>query len=148
MLSSIVRRDPSEGVVSLQNAMDRLFRDSLVTPALPGRENQSAVALDVYETDDDLVVKASVPGIKPEDIKVTIVANTVTIEGETKCDEEVKAESYVYRERSFGRFRRLVTLPRSVSPDDASAEFENGVLTLTVPKAKEAKTRSIKIVAK
>ena len=144
---SLTRRQPLREMVSLHRTLEDAFSQPFVRPGLWGLRG-SYPALDVYETPDDVVVKAVVPGIKPEDIKVTIVANTLTIEGETKWDEEVKAESYVYRERSFGRFRRLVTLPRSVSPDDASAEFENGVLTLTVPKAKEAKTRSIKIVAK
>ena len=148
MLSSIVRREPHQGVLSLQHAMDRLLRESYVSPETVGRKDLSTVALDVYETDDALVIKAAVPGIRPEDIKVTVVGTTVSIEGETESKDEVTAENYVLRERCFGRFGRSVTLPRSVNPDGATAEFEHGVLTLCIPKAEEAKTRSIKITAK
>jgi HSP20 family protein len=148
MSSMMVGREPYQGVLSLQNAMDRLLRDSFVGPSTAGRRDLASVALDVYETDEELVVKATVPGIKPEDIKVTVVGSTVTIEGETKCEDEVTEEHYVLRERSFGRFSRSVTLPRSVNAEGATAEFEHGVLTLSIPKAEEAKTRSIKIKAK
>lgn len=147
-MSSLIRREPFEGMMSLQRAMDRLLEESFVRPSLFDRAFGSDVALDVYETDDDIVLKASVPGVKPEDIKITMVGNTVSIEGEVKSENEVKEDRYLCRERRYGKFSRSVTLPKNVAADKASAEFENGVLTLTVPKVEEAKAKSIKIKVK
>lgn len=147
-MSSLIRREPFEGMMSLQRAMDRLLEESFVRPSLFDRVFGSDVALDVYETDDDIVLKASVPGVKPEDIKITLVGNTVSIEGEVKKEDEVQEECYLCRERRYGKFSRSVTLPKNVAADKASAEFENGVLTLTVPKVEEAKAKSIKVKVK
>jgi len=104
--------------------------------------------VDIYETKDDVVVKASLPGVKPEDIEVSVVGDTLTIKGEVKEEKDIKEENYIRKERRYGSFCRSFTLPVSVDADKATAEFENGVLTLTLPKAEEVKPKTIAIKAK
>jgi len=144
-MSSLMRREPFEGAVSLQKAMDRLFGESLVRPSLAQDMN---LALDMYETDENIVVKLAVSGVKPEDIEVTVVGDTLTIKGEIKAEGEVQERSYHLRERRYGKFTRSVTLPTPVQVDKTTAEFENGILTLTAPKREEAKPRTVEIKAR
>lgn len=146
---SITRWEPFRDLISLREAMDRLLEESWVRPRrgwlLPTEET---LAVDIYETDDNVVVKTSVPGIKPEDIDITITGNTLTIAGETKAEEKVEEENYIRRERRYGRFSRSLTLPSSVEGEKAEASFEQGILTLTIPKAEEAKPKAIKVKSK
>lgn len=144
---SLKRWEPFEDLVSLRDAMNRLFEESWVRPrggwvwpSLTG-----TLAIDMYETDQAIVVKTSVPGMDPDDIDITIHGDTLTIAGESQVDEEVKEENYIRRERRYGSFSRSVALPGGVLADKAEAEFENGMLTLTIPKAEEAKPKSIKV---
>ncbi len=143
---SIVRWEPFRDFMTLREAMDRLFEESFVRPR---REwvapAEATLALDMYETEDSVVVKSAVPGIKPDDIDITISGNILSISGETKVEEEVKEEDYIRRERRYGSFSRTVTLPEALEPDKAEASFEDGVLTLNIPKAPEAKPKVIKI---
>ena len=90
----------------------------------------------------------STPGVKPEDIDVSVVGDTLTIKGETKSEEQFEEGSYIRKERHFGSFQRTFSLPASVASDKAKAEFENGVLTLTLPKTEAAKPKSIKVTMK
>jgi len=143
-MNSLMRWDPFGEVVSLQRAMDRLMEENF--PLLRGRITD--LALDMYETDQDVVVKTAVPGVKPEDIEVTLVGNTLSIKGETKVEEKVEEKDYIRRERRYGKFARTVALPAHVVADQAKAEFENGVLTLTIPKKEEAKPKTIEVKAK
>ena len=106
-----------------------------------------AVPVDVYQQDANIIVKAPLPGVKPEDIDISVVGDTLTIRGEMKQEREVKEEDYVRRERRFGAFSRTVSLPTPVNTSKANATFENGVLTLTLPVAEEAKPKQIKIKA-
>ncbi len=144
---SIVRWEPFRDMMTLREAMDRLFEESFVSPRR--REwlapAETAVALDMYETEDAVVIKSSIPGVKPEDVDITVTGNTLSISGETKEEEEVKEENFIRRERRYGAFSRSVTLPEGVKADEAEANFEDGVLTLTVPKAPEAKPKVIKV---
>jgi len=105
------------------------------------------VPVDIYRENSNLVVKAPLPGVKPEDIDVTVVGETLTIRGETKEEKEVKEENVIRRERRFGAFSRTVDLPAPVDANKAKATFENGVLTLTLPVAEEAKPKEIKVQA-
>lgn len=105
-------------------------------------------ALDVYETDDAVVAKLSVPGVKPEQIEVTLTQNVLQIKGRIEQEEKVQEEQYLHRERTYGHFSRTVTLPGELNAGGATAEFEDGVLTLTVPKAEAAKAKSVQIKAK
>jgi len=147
---SIVRWEPLREMMSLREAMDRLFEESFVSPRR--REwmtpAETPLALDVYETDDDLVVKSSIPGVKPEDVDISITGNTLTISGETKEEEEIKEENYIRRERRYGSFSRSVALPQGLKTEDAEAEFEDGVLKLSIPKAPETKPKTIKVKGK
>jgi HSP20 family protein len=150
MARNLVRWEPWSDLVSLREAMDRLFEESVVRPragwlAPLGAEG---LAVDMYETDDDVVVKTAVPGIKSEDIDVSITGDIVTIKGETKAEEKVEEANYIRQERRYGAFSRSLSLPSTVVADKATAEFENGVLTLTLPKAEEVKPKTIKVKAK
>ena len=149
-MSNIVRWEPFRELVSLREAMDRLFEESFVRPG-GGRLAPAGMeipAVDMYQTDDAVVVKSAIPGIKPEDIDISITGDTLTIRGETRVEEEVNEENYIRRERRYGSFCRSLALPLPVVTEKAEAEFENGVLTLTLPKAEEVKPKAIKIKAK
>jgi HSP20 family protein len=137
-------------MVSLREAMDRLFEESFLRPGLFGMGDSPAAALpvDLYETDSDVVVKATVPGIKPEDIEVTITGDLLTIKGEFKSEEKTEKRNYLRQERRFGSFCRQVGLPSSVDTANAKATFEQGVLTLELPKVEPARAKTVKIVAK
>ena len=145
---AITRWDPFSDMLSLRQAMDRLFEDAWVRPGgvMRGEASEGgALPLDIHETGDELVVTASLPGVKPEDIEVTIQGDMLRIQGETKREEEVKDDQFHRRERRFGRFYREVALPMSVKTDAVQAQFENGILKLHLPKAEEAKARRIQI---
>ena len=136
--------------MSLREAMDRLFEESVVRPragwlAPLGAES---LAVDMYETDDKVVVKTAVPGIESEDIDVSITGDVLTIKGETKAEEKVEKANYIRQERRYGAFSRSLSLPSMVVADKATAEFEDGVLTLTLPKAEEVKPKTIQVKAK
>jgi HSP20 family protein len=108
----------------------------------------TSLAVDMYETDQDVVVKSAVPGIKPDDIDITITGDTLTIKGETKAEEKVEETNYIRQERRYGAFARSLPLPTAIVAEKAKAEFEDGMLTLTLPKAEEVKPKSIKVKAK
>jgi len=145
---AIKRWDPFREMITLREAMDRLFEESFVRPTIAPLGREGTLAVDVLETDSNFVVTASVPGLKPEDLNVSVVGDTVTISGKVK--EEVKEEDarYIYRERRFGSFNRTLTLPAPLNPDKAEAVIENGILTLTLPKAEVARPKAIKVKTK
>ncbi|MBI3733716.1 MAG: Hsp20/alpha crystallin family protein [Chloroflexi bacterium] len=150
-MANLVRWEPFNDVVLLRDPMDRLFEQSFIQPRffLSGRKVATGrLPLDVTENADELVVKASVPGIKPEDIEITVVGDTLTIKGETKAENKQEKENYLLQERRWGSFQRTFTLPMLVQADKARAEFEHGVLTLTLPKADEIKPKQIKVALK
>ena len=149
-MSSLIRWEPLRDFVSLRDAMDRLFEDSFVTPQRGWLAPLRAadLAMDLYETNDEVVVKATLPGVKPEEVDITITGNTLTIRGESKQENEIKEENYIRRERRSGSFSRSVTLPGGLKSDKAEATFEDGVLTLKVPKSEEIKPKSIKVKPK
>jgi len=137
-------------MTSLRDAMDRLFEDAFIQPGwfAPVWGAAEMLPVDVYETDDQLVVKATVPGVKPEEIEVTITGDLLTIKGEFKQEGKVEKPNYLRQERRFGSFCRQVGLPAGVSTEKAKATFENGVLTLEMPKAEAVKPKTVKVVAK
>lgn len=151
MASNIVRWEPLRDMMSLREAMDRLFEESVVGPGWAPRwsaESTGTLAVDVIENDDGFVLKAPVPGVKPEEIDITIVGNSITIKGETKSEEKIEEANYLRRELRYGSFQRSLTLPVEVEASKAEAIFENGVLNLTLPKAEAVKPKSIKITIK
>jgi HSP20 family protein len=149
-MANITRYDPLGEMVSLRSAMDRLFEDSFIYPvarANGGMSDGLTPALDVHETADEIVVTASLPGMKSDDLDITMTGQTLTLKGELKADEQVSRDQYLYRERRFGSFSRTLQLPVRVQGDRAQASFTDGVLTLSIPKAEEVKPRQIRINA-
>ena len=147
---TIVRRpSPFGELLTLRSAMDRLFEDSFVRPrqwtALFDRDAGSLVPLDVSSTADELLVEASLPGWKPEDVEITVEGGTLTISGHSADEDERRDEGVLVREIRRGSFSRSITLPEGLEPDKASATFENGILTLRVPRAEQVKPRQIRI---
>ena len=147
---AIERWHPLTELMSLRQAMDRLFEDSFVRPsrALAVLGEAATPTLDVYQTPNEIVVKAALPGLKPEDVSIDITGETLTIQGESKVEQETKKKDYLYQERRWGAFSRSVVLPSWLKPDKAEATMEDGVLTLTIPKAEEVKPKTIKVKAK
>lgn len=147
---AIERWQPFSELMSLRQAMDKLFEDSFVRPsrALAAIGEATVPALDVYQTPDEVVVKATLPGSKPEDVSIDITGEMLTIKGETKAEQEINREDYLYQERRYGVFSRSVVLPSGLKTDKAEATMEDGVLTLTIPKAEEVKPKAIKVKAK
>jgi HSP20 family protein len=138
--------DPFREAVSLRDAMNALLQESFIRPgSLLPHDGSAVLPLDVNETENDFVIKASMPGVKPEDVQITARGDTLTIRGESKSEEEKKDERWHLRERRFGAFERSLALGAPISADQAQAHYEDGVLTLTMPKAEEARPRQIKI---
>ena len=146
-MSNLVKWEPFRDLISLREAMDRLFEESFVRPRAgwPRPQEVGAIVVDMYETDEAVVVKAALPGVKAEDLDISLTGDTLTIRGETEREGETQEENYLYRERYFGAFSRSLALPKHVVSKDAEAEFENGVLVLTLPKAEEVKPKAIKV---
>lgn len=148
-MTMLTRYNPVGEVLSLKQAMDRLFEDSFVNPTgwMTIAGGELSPAIDMWETPDEIIVSASLPGIAPENVEITLTGQTLTLRGEIQADEEVSRDQYVLRERRYGTFHRQLTLPVRVDGDNAQATFANGVLRLSVPKAPEVKPRHIEIKA-
>ena len=140
-MTTLIRWNPRRH--RLINEFDRLFE----APALWQTPRNWGLALDVTEKDDVYTVKASVPGLEPDDIEITLEDNTLTIKGEFEREEEAENERYHLRERRSGSFSRTVNFPILVNAEAVEANYEQGVLTLTVPKAEEVKPKRIAIKA-
>lgn len=146
-MANVTRYNPYGELVTLRDAMGRLFEDSFVSP-LTWRQLDGEMlnpAMDVHQTGDEIIVTASLPGLKAEDVDITITGQTLAIRGEFKADEKVERDQYIYRERRYGTFRRQIELPVRVQGDATTATFDDGVLTLRIPKAEEVKPRHIKV---
>lgn len=143
---AIDRWDSYREAVSLSDAMNALFRESFIRPSsVPGQASPVLLPLDVSENENQFMIKASLPGVKPEDVQITVHGDTLTIPGETKAEEEKKGERWHLRERRSGSFQRSLALATPVNSDKAQAQFEHGVLTLVLPKSEAAKPRQIKV---
>ena len=145
-MSSLMRWDPFRDFISLRNAMDRLFEEAFVMPTrLWAPTTGWGLALDLAEDENSFVVKAAVPGVRPEDLDVSLADDVLTIRGEVKSEDEAKEERYHLRERRFGSFTRSIRLPAPVDADHVEATYEHGVLTLRIPKAEQVRPKKIKI---
>jgi len=147
-MNALTRYNPLGEAVSLRQAMDRLFEDSFVSPL--GWRTLGATnwpAIDVHETPEEVVVTAALPGLKPDDVEITMTGQTLSLRGEFKADESVEKGRYIYQERRFGTFQRQIELPVRVQGERAEAIYDNGLLTLHIPKAEEVKPRQIQITA-
>jgi HSP20 family protein len=139
--------NPLREMLSLRDAMDRMFEDSFLRPwtgQFP-QGGRSWFPVDVADEDNHFVVRAELPGVKPEDVQVTVHGDTLTIRADTKDEQEQQRQNWVVRERRSGTFQRMVTLPSSINAEGATARFEDGTLTLTLPKTEEAKPRQIPV---
>jgi HSP20 family protein len=139
----LTRWDPFQEMLNLRRTVDRLFDNA--NSDHEWQPMQWALAVDVVENKDDFTVKASVPGIDPEDLDVAYVDDTLTIKGEVKSDNEVKENQFHLRERRYGSFARSISLPTKIKGDAIEASYQNGVLTLRLPKAEEIKPKRIAI---
>jgi HSP20 family protein len=136
---TLMLRDPFADTVNLRQAMDRLFEESFPRPS------RHWLAVDVYETASALVIKAALPGLKPDEVDIAIDGDTLTIAGEFKADEQSGDREYHRRELHVGAFERALRLPERFQAEKTEAVFENGILTLTIPKVEQAKVRHIKV---
>src|SRR3989475_12666773 len=141
-MNTITRWEPSRGVTSLQDQVNRLLEDTLTR----GRSGQAelatwAPAVDIYETESELVVKADLPDLQEKDIDVRVENNTLTIRGERKFEKEVNEDNYLRVDRAYGPFTRSFSLPNTVSSESVRAEYRNGVLSLHMAKREESKPK-------
>lgn len=146
-MTKITRSDPFYDIVSARDTMDRMLDNYFGRSAL-SFEGYGVIDLDMYQTDDEIVVEASIPGIKPEDISISVAGEVLTIKGEVQQEQETKDADYHIKERRFGSFSRSITLPTLVIADKAVADFKNGILKLKLPKAEEVKPKTITVKAK
>lgn len=143
---SMERWEPFRDMLTLREAMDRLFQESFVRPTSAMLSAaRGGVSVDLAETPDSYMIRATVPGINPENVKITVQDNMLTMRGESSGEEERKDQNYILHERHTTSFNRTIALPGTVDADHAQARYENGVLTLTLPKSPEAKPKQIPV---
>ena len=144
---AIVRWEPFRDLLTTQKEFDRLFKEAF--SPMHGETEVStrswAPPVDIYETEDAIVLKAELPGMDPKDVEVRVEDNTLYLKGERNFEKDVKEQNYHRVERSYGTFTRTFSLPNSVDADKVAANYKDGVLTLTMPKKEEAKPKTIKI---
>ena len=144
-MRTLTRWEPFRGATSLQDQINRVFKDVLDRTGEESSLTAWAPAVDIYETEHELVVKADLPDIDPKDLDIRVENNVLTIRGERKFEKDVNEDNYLRVERSYGTFSRSFTLANTVNSEAIKAAYENGVLTLSIPKREEAKPKQIKI---
>ncbi len=146
-MSNLIRWEPVREMMTLREAMDQLFNDAFTRPV--SMSGGSVIpAIDVYQNNDAVVVKAALPGLKADDVQISVTADALTLRGEFKQENEQKDATYHIREQRYGSFERSIMLPSDVQTDKSKADFENGILTITLPKAESVKPKTITIKAK
>jgi HSP20 family protein len=145
MRTTISRFEPFRGVSSLQDQINRLFNEAFDRSSGEADLTSWAPPVDIYETGQELVVKADLPDVKPEDLDIRVENHILTIRGERKFEKKVHEDNYLRVERSYGSFSRSFSLANTVSTEAIKAEYKDGVLTLSVPKREEAKPKQIKV---
>lgn len=143
---SLDRWEPFREFMTLREAMDRLFEESLVNWRRLGvgaGERAMRLPIDAYATDNEIVIIAPMPGVNPEEVEITLEGDTLTIKGEIK--PPLENVDYIFQERAYGPFSRTLTLNVPADAEKAEASFENGLLTLTIPKAESVKPKAIKV---
>jgi HSP20 family protein len=145
---TLTKWDPFKDLLSLQDRMNRLFDES-VRNVKPGDEALSSAiwspAVDIYETDDEVVVKAELPEVDQKDIDIQIENNTITLRGERKFNKETKKENFHRIERAYGAFSRSFTLPGTINQEGIRADYKDGILKISMPKREETKPKQIKV---
>ena len=146
-MANLTRYNPFNEVVSLREAMDRLFEDSVISPRLSGNFGARGVAANLFETQDGFILQVPMPGVKPEDVEITAQQDTLTLKWETKHQVPEGATAHWHGFQS-GQFQQAFTLPAPINAERAEASATDGVLTLSLPKAEHAKARTLKVNAK
>lgn len=144
-MATIARLEPFRGLSTLQDQFNRLFNESFRNHPEESALTTWAPAVDIYETPNELVVKADLPDVNEKDIDVRVENNLLTIRGERKFEKSVSEENYLRVERTYGAFSRSFSLPNTVNAETIGAEYKNGVLTVTLPKREESKPRQVKV---
>jgi len=144
-MATITRWDPFQDVLSLREAMNQLMEESFVRPTAAQGGQNFVPALDLSENAEGYLVEAALPGIKPEDVEITLENNVLTIKGETRQEADNKQRNFHRVERRFGAFQRTISLPTTVKADQIQASLTNGVLRLEIPKAEEVKPSKISV---
>lgn len=146
-MSTLMRWDPFRELTTMRNLVDRMMDESIRegSSTWPSEGRVTPLALDLIEDEDAFTVKASLPGIDPDDVEITLSDNVLTLKGETKAEKDVEEKNYRLRERRFGSFARSVSLPVPIDSDNVEATHENGVLTLRLPKSEEVKPKKISV---
>jgi HSP20 family protein len=144
-MNSITRWEPFRGIVNFQDQLNRLFEDSLRNQSGDSPMTAWAPAVDIYETENELVLKADLPDVNEKDIDVRIENNTLTVRGERKFEQKVTQDNFLRVERAYGSFSRSFTLPNTVNTETIKAEYKNGVLTVEMPKRAESKPKQVKV---
>lgn len=144
-MTLIRRPTPLGELISLRSAVDRLFDDTFGRPRSGWLTATPSVAVDIRSTADSVVVEAALPGVKPEDVNISVLGETLTIAASSASEAEKSDDGFSYREIRRGSFSRTVTLPKNLKTDEATATFENGLLRLSFPMAEVAKPRQIQI---
>lgn len=149
-MAQLIRWSPTREMVSLRQAMDRLFEDAFVGgwSDQNGGRLTARLPIDAYSTDNEIVVKAAVPGVKPEDVEITVEGDNLTIKGQAEAETKEENANYFFAERHHGEFTRTLQLNVPVDVDAIKATFEDGVLTVVLPKAEEVRPKVIKVQAK
>jgi HSP20 family protein len=149
-MANIIRWDPFGEMTDLRSIMDRMFYRGFARPwrIVTWENGHEHFPVDLYETDEEVVVRASLPGVKAEEIAISVTGGALTIKAETKEEQEEEKSEYYRRERRYGTFQRVLTLPARVDSEKAEATFEDGVLDLHLPKAAEVRPKTIKVTAK
>ena len=145
---AIERWRPWDEIREMERRMDEMMRRPLTWWRVPTEELAWVPAVEVYEQEDKFMVRAELPGMKKEDIDISVLGDTLTIRGERKAKSEVRAEDYHRCELSYGKFSRSVALPAAVQAGKVEASYENGILEIMLPKAEEAKPKKIEIKVK
>lgn len=144
-MANLERREPFYGLSSIDSQFSRMLNDFFGRPGNESNLTSWAPAVDIFETEHELVVKADLPDVKPEDLDIRVENNLLTIRGERKFEKKVDQKDYLRVERSYGSFSRSFSLANTVNADAIKADYQNGVLTLTLPKREEAKPKQIKV---
>jgi HSP20 family protein len=144
-MATIARLEPFRGLSTLQDQFNRLFNESFRNQPEESALTTWAPAVDIYETPNELVVKADLPDVNEKDIDVRVENNLLTIRGERKFEKSVSEENFLRVERTYGAFSRSFSLPNTVNAEKIGAEYKNGVLTVTLPKREESKPRQVKV---
>lgn len=145
MRTTLSRWEPFRGAAALHDQVNRLLGNVLERSADESNLTSWAPAVDIYETEQELVVKADLPDVDVKDLDIRVENNILTIRGERKFEKKVNEDSYLRVERAFGSFSRSFSLANTVNSEAIKADYQNGVLTLTIPKREEAKPKQIKV---